>query len=71
MRHKIKRTLYFTNHQKMLKYIESFARTHKITVSSAILGFVGIGLMYEGIEIMSRDQRILMPHKEINKRRTV
>ncbi len=70
-RRKVKRTVYFTNHRKILKYIEAFAVTHDITLSSAILGFIAIGLMYEGIEVMSRDLQISMPHKEINRRRIV
>jgi hypothetical protein len=49
MKQKIKRTVYFTNHQKMLRHIEAFAVARKITVSSAILGFIGVGLMVEGL----------------------
>jgi hypothetical protein len=55
MKQKIKRTIYFTNHRRMLGYLEAFAIKHRITLSSAILGFIGIGMMYEGIEVMSRD----------------
>ena len=49
MKTKKKVTVYFTNHRKILNYIERFAREHEITVSSAILGFVGIGLMVENL----------------------
>ncbi len=44
---KVKRTVYFTNHPKILKRLELFARDHKITLSATILGFCALGLMYE------------------------
>jgi hypothetical protein len=69
MKQKIKRTVYFTNHQKMLRHIEAFAVARKITVSSAILGFIGVGLMVEGLpEGVEQLKRAAEQHREWRRR---
>jgi hypothetical protein len=48
-RRKIRRTVYFTNHPKILKKLELFAKENKITLSATILGFCAMGLMIESL----------------------
>jgi hypothetical protein len=54
MKRKIKRTIYFTNHPKVLKKLELFAKENKITLSATILGFCALGLIYERAEKWER-----------------
>ena len=46
---KIKRTIYFTNHPKILKKLELFAKENKISLSATILGFCAMGLMVDDL----------------------
>jgi hypothetical protein len=59
MKKKIKRTIYFTNHPKVLKRLERFSKEHKLTLSATILGFCALGMMYEDTEKFWRDNNAL------------
>ena len=41
---RISRTIYFTDHPKILKRLEEFSKKQGVTLSNTVLGFCALGL---------------------------